>query len=76
MFNLLQRGEDALLIKKEPGLSGTGGLSKDKRAFMMALGADAGRYLAVNWRRTTKDGVLDHFRIRRDLVPCHSLKMG
>ena len=57
MFNLLQRGGDAFLNKKKTCLSGTGGLSKDKRAFMMALGADAGRYLVVNWRRTTKDGV-------------------
>ena len=39
MFSLLQRSGDALEMKKYS----TCGLSKDKRAFKMALGADAGR---------------------------------
>ena len=45
MFNLLQRGGDALEIisEKVQCLSGACGLSKDKRAFKMALGGDAGR---------------------------------
>ena len=34
---------DALEMKKVQCLSGTRGLSKDKRAFKMALGVDAGR---------------------------------
>ena len=43
MFCLLQRGGDTLEMKKYNCLSGTRGLSKDKRVFKMALGADAGR---------------------------------
>ena len=43
MLSLLQRGGDALEIDKVQYLSGTRGLSKDKRALKMALGADAGR---------------------------------
>ena len=43
MFGLLQRGGDALEMKKVHCLSDTRGLSKDKRAFKMALGVDAGR---------------------------------
>ena len=43
MFSLLQRGGNALEMKKVQCLSGTRGLSKDKRAFKMALGVDAGR---------------------------------
>ena len=48
MFSLLQRGGDALEIDKVQCLSSTHGLSKDKGAFKMALGADAGR-LVINW---------------------------
>ena len=43
MFSLLQRGGDALKMKTVQCLSGKHGLSKDKRAFKIALGADAGR---------------------------------
>ena len=43
MFSLLQRGGDALEMKKVQCLSGTRSLSKDKRAFKMTLGADAER---------------------------------
>ena len=43
MFSLLQRGGDTLQIDKVQCLSGTRGLSKDKRKFKIALGADAGR---------------------------------
>ena len=40
MFSFLQRGGDALEIKKVQCLSSTRGLSKDKRAFKNALRAD------------------------------------
>ena len=43
MFNLLQRGGDVLEMKKIQCLSGTHGLSKDKRAIKMALGVNVGR---------------------------------
>ena len=43
MFNLLQMDGDALEMKKVQCLSGTRRLSKNKRAFKMALGAGAGR---------------------------------
>ena len=43
MFSLLQRDGDALEIDKVQCLSGTRSLSKDRRAFKMAIGADAGR---------------------------------
>ena len=43
MFSLLQRGGDALEMKKYNGFSGTRGLSKDKIAFKMAIGANAGK---------------------------------
>ena len=57
MFSLLKSGGDALEMKKNQFSSGTRGLSKDKRAFKMVLGADAGRKLVVIWRRTAKDDV-------------------
>ena len=43
MFSLLQRGGECFRNEKVQCLSGTRGLSKDKRAFKMALGVDAGR---------------------------------
>ena len=43
MLNLLQRGGDALGMEIVQCLCGTRGLSKDKRAFKIALGANAGR---------------------------------
>ena len=43
MFGLLQRGGGCFRNEKIQCLSGTRGLSKDKRAFKMALGVDAGR---------------------------------
>ena len=43
MLSLLQRGGGCFRNKKVQCLSGTHGLSNDKRAFNMALGVDAGR---------------------------------
>ena len=43
MLSLLQRGGDALGMKKKQCLGGTRVLSKDKRPFKVVLGADAGR---------------------------------
>ena len=43
MLSLLQRGGGCFRNEKVQYLSGTHGLSKDKRAFKMALGVDAGR---------------------------------
>ena len=43
MFSLLQRGGKCFRNEKVHRLNGTHGLSKDKRAFEMALGVDAGR---------------------------------
>ena len=43
MLSLLQRGGGCFRNEKVQCLSGTHGLSKDKRAFKMALGVDAGR---------------------------------
>ena len=43
MLNLLQRGGDALEMKKVQCFRGTHGLRKDKRAFNMALGVNAER---------------------------------
>ena len=43
MLSLLQRGGGCFRNEKVQRLSGTHGLSKDKRAFKMALGEDAGR---------------------------------
>ena len=45
MFSLFQRGMrwECTRNEKVQCLSGTHGLSNDKRAFKMALGADAGR---------------------------------
>ena len=57
IFSLLQRDVGCFKNEKYQCFSGTRGLSKDKRAFKMALGADAGRQLVVNWRRTTNDCV-------------------
>ena len=43
MFSLLQRGGGCFRNEIVHCLSGTRGLSKDKRAFKIALGVDAGR---------------------------------
>ena len=43
MFSLLQRGGGCFRNEIVHCLSGTHGLSKDKRAFKIALGVDAGR---------------------------------
>ena len=43
MFSLLQRGGGCFRNEIVHCLSGTSGLSKDKRAFKTALGVDAGR---------------------------------
>ena len=43
MISLLQRGGGCFRNEKVQCFSGTHGLSKDKRAFMMALGVDAGK---------------------------------
>ena len=43
MLSLLQRGGGCFRNEKIQCLSGTQGLSKDERAFKMALGVDAGR---------------------------------
>ena len=43
MFSLLQRGGVCFRNEKVQCLSGTRGLSKDKRAFKMALGVETGR---------------------------------
>ena len=43
MFSLLQRGGECFRNEKVHCLSGTNGLSKDKRAFKIVLGVDAGR---------------------------------
>ena len=43
MFSLLQRGGGCFRNEKVQCVSDTRGLSKDKRAFKMTLGVDAGR---------------------------------
>ena len=43
MFSLLQRGGGCFRTEIVHCLSDTHGLSKDKRAFKIALGVDAGR---------------------------------
>ena len=43
MFNVVQRGGDALEMNKVQCLNGIHSISKVKRAFKMAVGVDAGR---------------------------------